>query len=108
MNPWLMLAVAIVAEVVATSSLKLSAGFTRLLPSLLVIGGYSLAFWLLAQVVTRLELGIVYAIWCGAGIALVAAIGIFAYGESVSWQKLLGLLLVAAGAVLLSLSSKGH
>lgn len=108
MNAWLMLAGAIAAEVVATSSLKLAAGFTRPLPSLLVVVGYVLSFWLLSQVMQRLELGIVYAIWCGVGMAVIAMVGVLMYGESISPMKLAGLLAIMIGTVLLSLSSRGH
>ena len=76
MNPWLMLALAIGTEVIATSSLKLAAGFTKPLPSLLVVLGYIASFWLLSQVLLRLDLGVVYAIWCGVGIAVVATVGV--------------------------------
>lgn len=108
MNAWLMLALAIVCEVIATSSLKLAAGFTRPLPSLLVILGYISSFWLLSQVLLRLDLAVVYAIWCGVGIAAVAAIGVFGFGESMPPLRLLGLLAIAVGTILLSLTGKGH
>ncbi len=108
MNAWLMLAGAIAAEVVATSSLKLAAGFTRPLPSLVVVAGYVLAFWLLSQVVQRLDLGVVYAIWCGVGMAVVAMVGVFFYGEGMPPLKLAGIVAIVIGTVLLSLASKGH
>lgn len=108
MNAWLLLAGAIAAEVVATSSLKLAAGFTRPLPSLVVVAGYVLAFWLLSQVVQRLDLGVVYAIWCGVGMAVVAAVGVFFYGEGMPLLKLAGIVAIIIGTVLLSLASKGH
>jgi small multidrug resistance pump len=108
MNAWLMLAAAIAAEIAATSSLKLAAGFTRPLPSLVVVAGYVLAFWLLAQVVQRLDLGVVYAIWCGVGMAVVAAVGVLYYGEGMPPLKLAGIVAIIIGTVLLSLASKGH
>lgn len=108
MNAWLLLAGAIAAEVVATSSLKLAAGFTRPLPSLVVVAGYVLAFWLLSQVVQRLDLGVVYAIWCGVGMAVVAVVGVLLYGEGMPPLKLAGIVAIIIGTVLLSLASKGH
>ena len=83
MNPWLMLAIAIAAELGATTALKLSHGFTRLGPSALVVGGYIVAFYMLAQVLKTQEVGIVYVIWSGAGLAIIALIGVVFLGESV-------------------------
>ena len=108
MNPWLMLALAIVTEVIATSSLKLAAGFTKPLPSLLVVLGYIASFWLLSQVLLKLDLGVVYAIWCGVGIAVVATVGVLLFGESLSPLRIAGLLAIMIGTILLSLSGKGH
>lgn len=107
LSAWLMLAGAIAAELVATSSLKLAQGFSRPLPSLVVIIGYMISFWLLSRVVERLELGIVYAVWCGVGMAVVAVIGVVVYGESVSLLKTAGILAIVLGTVLLSLAGKG-
>jgi small multidrug resistance pump len=106
LTAWLMLAGAIAAEVTATSSLKLANGFTRLMPSLVVVIGYSLSFWLLARVMQRLELGLVYAVWCGVGMSVVAVIGVVAYGESVSMLKIAGIAFVAIGVVMLSFAVK--
>lgn len=105
-SAWLMLAGAIAAEVTATSSLKLADGFTRLLPSLVVVAGYATSFWLLSRVMQRLELGLVYAVWCGVGMAVVALIGVLLYGESLSLIKVGGIVLICAGVALLSLASK--
>ncbi|GIZ50404.1 DMT family transporter [Noviherbaspirillum aridicola] len=102
---WLMLALAITAEVIATTSLKASAGFTRPLPSVLTVCGYAASFWLLAQILKTLEVGIVYAVWSGVGLAAVALIGVFLYGESVSLLKALGLLAILVGVVLLNLAA---
>ncbi|MCK7501390.1 MAG: multidrug efflux SMR transporter [Comamonadaceae bacterium] len=109
MNAWLMLAGAIGAELAATTALKLSAGFTRAGPSAVVVVGYGVSFWLLSQVLKTMEVGVVYAIWSGAGLALIALIGIVFLGESVSLVKFAGLAAVLLGVVLLNLSSgKGH
>lgn len=104
-NAWLMLALAITAEVIATTALKASDGFSRPMPSLLTVCGYGVSFWLLSQILRTLEVGIVYAVWSGAGLAAVALIGVFLYGESVTLQKALGLLAILIGVVLLNLAS---
>ncbi|EGJ10116.1 MULTISPECIES: multidrug efflux SMR transporter [Rubrivivax] len=106
MNAWLMLAGAIGAELAATTALKLSAGFTKLAPSAVVVVGYGLSFWLLGQVLKTMEVGIVYAIWSGAGLAIIALIGIAFLGESVSAVKLAGLAAVLVGVVLLNLADR--
>lgn len=105
-SAWLMLAGAIAAEVTATSSLKLAAGFTRLLPSIVVVIGYAISFWLLSRVMQRMELGLVYAVWCGVGMAAVAAVGVLAYGESLSLLKLGGIAFVGIGVAMLSFAVK--
>ena len=105
---WLLLGVAILVEVVSTSSIKLPEGFTRPLMTLLVLCGYGCSLWLLSQVVQRLEVGIVYAIWCGVGMAAVALVGVLVFGESVSLAKTAGIVLIVAGTILLSLASKGQ
>lgn len=102
---WLLLAVAIVFEVVGTSALKLSDGFTRLWPSVTVIVCYGLAFVCLARVLRHIEVGIAYAVWAGAGTALIALIGIAWFGESVTTLKLTSLALVVAGVVGLNVAS---
>jgi small multidrug resistance pump len=104
MNPWLMLAFAIAAELAATTSLKFSDGFTKPGPSTLVVVGYGLAIYLLAQVLKTQEVGIVYAIWSGAGLAIIALIGIVFLGESVTVYKISGLFAIFAGVLLLNLA----
>ena len=106
MNAWLMLAIAIAAELGATTALKFSDGFTKLGPSVLVAAGYGLAFYLLTQVLKTQEVGIVYAIWSGAGLAIIALIGVLFLGESVSLAKMAGLTAILAGVVLLNLAAK--
>jgi small multidrug resistance pump len=104
MHPWLMLAIAIAAELGATTALKLSDGFTRPGPSTLVVAGYGLSFYLLAQVLRTQEVGIVYAIWSGAGLAIIALIGVVFLGESLTVYKLAGLSAILIGVVLLNLA----
>ena len=105
-SAWLLLAAAIACEVTATSSLKLAAGFTRLVPSLVVVAGYALSFWLLARVMQRMELGLVYAVWCGVGMAAVATVGVLAYGESITLLELAGIAFVGVGVIMLSFAVK--
>ncbi|WP_461027083.1 DMT family transporter [Streptomyces sparsus] len=100
---YLMLASAIFAEVLATTSMKYSDGFTRLWPSLGTAVGYLIAFYLLAQTLRTMSVGTAYAIWSGAGTAAVAVIGMAFIGEAVTAAKISGLLLVIAGVVMLNL-----
>lgn len=102
---YLYLALAIIAEVVATSALKSSAGFTRLWPSLLVLSGYGLAFYLLALVLKSLPVGIAYAFWAGLGIVLVTLVGILVYGEKPDLPALLGLAMIVGGVVVIQVFS---
>jgi small multidrug resistance pump len=104
---YLLLSLAIATEVAATMALKFANGFTRLWPTLGVVAGYVLSFVLLGQVLKTLPVSLVYAIWSGAGTAVVAAIGLTVLGEPVSWLKVLGIALVIAGVVALNLGG-GH
>jgi small multidrug resistance pump len=106
MNPWLMLAIAIGAELAATTALKFSDGFTKLGPSVVVAAGYGVAFYMLSIVLKTQEVGIVYAIWSGAGLAIIALIGVLFLGESVSVAKIAGLLSILLGVLLLNLAGK--
>lgn len=103
MQNYLFLALAIAAEVVATSSLKASDGFTRLWPSVLTVLAYGLAFYLLAQTLKRMEIGVVYAVWSGAGTALMALVGYWFFQEQMSVIKAVSILLIVAGVVGLNL-----
>ena len=94
-----MLAAAIATEVVATVALKASDGFSRPVPSAIVVVGYLLSFWLLALVLKQLSVGTTYAIWSAAGTAAVALIGVFAYGEAASALKLASLGLIVLGVI---------
>lgn len=104
MGPYVLLAVAIAGEVTGTISLKLSEGFSKLVPSILVVAGYAVAFLMLAQVLKAgLPVGVAYAIWAASGVALVALIGAAFLGEGMTWTMAGGLALVIAGVVLLEL-----
>ncbi|ALE96337.1 Methyl viologen resistance protein C [Serratia marcescens] len=100
------LTMAIVAEVIATTMLKASEGFTRLWPSLLVVLGYGVAFWGLSMVVKSMPLGIVYAIWSGMGIVLVSVAAVFVYQQKLDWPAIVGMGLIIAGVLVINLLSK--
>lgn len=100
---YLMLAGAIVAEVVATTAMKYSDGFSRPGPSAVTILGYVLSFWLLAQTLRTVAIGTAYAIWAGVGTAAVAALGLVLFGENLSFAKVTGILLIVGGVVVLNL-----
>lgn len=99
------LALAIVAEVVATSALKASAGFTRLWPSLTVVVGYGLTFYMLSQALRSLPVGVAYSIWAGLGIVLVALVGVVVYGERPDLPALLGMAMIVGGVLVIQLWS---
>jgi len=103
---WFLLAIAISAEVIATSSLKLTEGFSRLWPSLAVIAGYALAFYFLSLTLRYMTVGVAYAIWAGTGIALIALIGWVVFGERLDWAGMLGIALIIAGVVILNAFSR--
>lgn len=105
---WIMLGVAIAAEIAATSALKASEGFTRLWPAVIVVCGYGLSFYLLSQVLKTLEVGIVYAVWSGVGLAAIALIGVVWFGETVTLAKLAGLIFILIGVILLNLAGGSH
>lgn len=107
MMPYLMLAVTIASEIFATASLKASHGFTRPIPSLFVLLGYGLSFFMLSQVLKHLSLGVAYATWSGVGTAVVALIGVLVWRESFDWIRAAGLLLVIAGVVVLNATGSG-
>ena len=99
-----LLAIAIGSEVAGTIALKYSDGFTRPVPSAVVVGGYALSFWMLALVLKEMPVGIAYAVWAAVGTAMVAGIGIVAFGEPAGTLKLLSLALIIAGVVGLNLA----
>jgi small multidrug resistance pump len=98
-----MLAVAIVVEVIGTTFLKLSDGMTRLLPAIVVVACYASAFWLMAQIVRTLPVGLVYALWSGVGIAGVKAIGVVFFKEALDLPAIAGTALIIAGIAVLHL-----
>ena len=99
-----LLAIAIAAEVAATVSLRYSDGFSKPLPSVIVVIGYATSFWLLSLILKELSVGTTYAIWAGAGTAAIAVIGIVALGEPATAIKLASIALIIAGVIGLNLS----
>jgi small multidrug resistance pump len=97
------LLLAIAVEVVATSLLKLSDGFTKLWPTVGSLVGYGVAFVLLAVVVRHMPVGVAYAVWAGLGTAAIAAVGVVFLDESLNFAKIAGIVLVIGGVVTLNL-----
>lgn len=102
----LYLLVAILGEVVATSALKASAGFTKLVPSVLVVVGYGIAFYFLSLTLKTIPLGIAYAVWSGVGIVLVSVFAYFYYGQSLDLPALGGMALILVGVLVINLFSR--
>lgn len=111
MGPWALLGLAILSEVIGTTSLRAAtdaSGTQRLLFYAIVVGGYLLSFWFLALVLEKMQLGIAYAVWAGVGTAVTALIGIAVFGESATAVKLGCIVLIIGGVVGLNLSGTGH
>jgi small multidrug resistance pump len=102
---WVDLLIAIVAEVVGTSALKASQGFTVLLPSVIVLLGYLVAFYFLSLTLDRLPVGIAYALWSGIGIVFITAIGWLWFGQTLDAAAVIGLGLIVAGVGVINLLS---
>ncbi|MGF6378560.1 QacE family quaternary ammonium compound efflux SMR transporter, partial [Paraburkholderia atlantica] len=104
--PYALLAIAIVAEVIATSAMRASDGFSRLLPSMVVVLGYGVAFYCLSLTLRSIPVGIVYAIWSGAGIVLITLVALVLYRQVPDVPAIVGLGLIVAGVAVLNLFSK--
>ncbi len=100
------LAIAIVAEVIGTSALRAADGFTRLWPSVLVVAGYGVAFYCLSLTLRTMPVGIIYAVWSGAGIVLITLVAMLLYRQVPDVPAVIGLGLIIAGVVVLNLFSK--
>lgn len=98
--------IAIVVEVIATISLKLSDSFTRLVPSLVTIIGYCIAFWCLTIPMRTIPAGIIYAIWSGVGIVLIGLMGWLFLGQKLDMPAIVGMLLIICGVIVINLFSK--
>lgn len=106
MKSWIFLGVAIVAEVVATSALKSSDGFTRLGPSLLVVFGYAIAFYFLALTLRTIPVGVAYAVWSGLGVVLITLIAWVLFEQKLDPPALLGMALIISGVVVMNVFSR--
>ena len=102
---YLYLSIAIVSEVIATTALKSSESFSRLVPSLIVIVGYSIAFYTLALSLKSIEVGVAYAIWAGVGIVLIAILGVVVHHESIDLAGVIGMTLIISGVLVLNVFS---
>ena len=103
---WIYLIVAIITEVIATSALKESEGFSKILPSLIVVIGYSLTFYFLSLTLKEISVGITYAIWSGMGILLISLIGYFKYNQVLDIPGILGMTFILIGIIILRFFSK--
>ena len=110
MNHWVYLITAIVSEVIATSALKASTGFTKPLPSVVVVIGYLVSFYFLSLTLKTIPVGIAYAIWAGLGIVLVSIAAAFIYQQKPDLPAMLGMGLIVSGVVVIQLFSQstGH
>lgn len=110
MKNWVFLFIAIVSETVATSALKSSEGFSRLWPSVLVVAGYSAAFYFLSLTLRTIPVGIAYAIWSGIGVVLIALAGWLIHGQRLDAAALIGIGLIVSGVIVMNVfsSSSAH
>lgn len=103
---YLLLLIAIVAEVIATSALNASNGFTKLIPAIVAIVGYGVAFYFLSLTLKSMSIGIAYAIWAGLGVVLTAIVGVFLFKQKLDLPAIFGMALIVAGVVVLNVFSK--
>ena len=103
---YIYLALAIIGEVIATSALKASEEFTRLLPSLLVLIGYSVAFYFMSLTLKTIPIGVTYALWSGLGIVLITIVGIFLFDQKPDLPAVVGMGLIISGVVVMQVFSK--
>ncbi|WP_288440274.1 SMR family transporter [uncultured Pseudomonas sp.] len=110
MNAYTYLAIAVVAEVIATASMKAVKGLSTPLPLLLMVVGYGIAFWMLTLVVRSIPVGIAYALWSGLGIVLISVAALVVYGQKLDVPAMLGMAMIVGGVVVIQLFSKtaGH
>ncbi|MFP2428627.1 DMT family transporter [Enterobacter ludwigii] len=106
MNTYVILVISICAETLATTMIKASEGFSRLLPSIVVVLGYAISFYGLSQVVKTMNIGIAYAIWAGMGIFLVSIMSFLIYKQRLDLPAIAGMVLIAVGIMIIQLFSK--
>lgn len=108
---WLYLAIAILSEVIGTTALKSSDGFTKTIPSILVAIGYGCSFYFLSLTLRSIPVGIAYAVWSGVGVVLISILGWWMFGQQLDKAAVLGIALILAGVLVLNLlsdSAKNH
>ncbi|NVK37422.1 MAG: multidrug efflux SMR transporter [Gammaproteobacteria bacterium] len=103
---YLYLTIAIIAEVIATSALKSSIGFTKLLPSITVVIGYGFSFYFFALVIKTMPVGIAYALWAGLGIVLVTLIAAIKFQQIPDWPAIIGMACIITGVVIINMYSQ--
>lgn len=110
MSGYLYLAIAVTAEVIATTSMKAISGLSKPLPLMLVIAGYGISFWMLSLVVKTIPVGVAYAVWAGLGIVLVSIAATFIYQQRLDLPAMLGMGLIVTGVMVIQLFSQttGH
>ncbi|ENW80711.1 hypothetical protein F909_01999 [Acinetobacter sp. ANC 3929] len=106
MNNWIILFIAITAEVIATSALKSSEGFTKPIASIVVVVGYMIAFYCLSLTLKTIPVGIAYAIWSGVGIVLITTVAWFVFDQKLDLWGIIGIVLIMSGVLILNLLSK--
>lgn len=106
MNKWIYLSLAIFSEVLATASLKSTEGFTKIWPSVLVLVGYSAAFYFLSMTLDSIPIGVAYAIWSGVGVAAITLVSIFFLDQKIDTAGFIGIGLIVAGVIVLRLFSE--
>ena len=98
---WIYLIIAIITEVIATSALKESQGFSKIIPSIIVVVGYSFTFYFMSLTLKEMSVGITYAIWSGMGILLISLIGYFRYNQTLDAPAVLGMLFIGLGILII-------
>ena len=106
MKNWLFLFIAIIAEVIATSALKSSEGFTKPIASIVVVLGYMIAFYCLSLTLKTIPVGIAYAVWSGVGIVLITTVAWFVFDQKLALWGIVGIALIMSGVLILNLLSK--
>ncbi|MDQ7968300.1 MAG: SMR family transporter [Oxalicibacterium faecigallinarum] len=106
MHHWILLGLAILAEVVGTSAMKASEGFSKVLPSLITVVFYGIAFYLLSLTLRSIPVGIAYAVWSGVGIVLISLVAWVLYGQKLDPAGLIGIGLIISGVIVLNVFSK--
>ena len=106
MNDWVYLFLAIMSEVIATASLKSTEGFTKPIPSIIVLIGYCAAFYFLSLTLDTISIGVAYAIWSGVGVATITVVSFFLYDQKIDLAGILGIGLIIAGVIVLRLFSE--